>query len=301
MGSEGATEIVVGSAIPSRSPLRLTLEMIKFSHSVFALPFALLSTFLAARGAPPARTLLWIVVAMVGARSMAMVHNRIADRHLDAENPRTKDRHLVTGALSVRFAWAFLAASAAVFVLAAWELNPLAFRLSPVAVALLLAYAYTKRFTWLSHLILGLCLGMAPLGAWIAVEGRFDLLPILLGLAVAFWTAGFDVIYSLQDEAFDRSRGLHSLPARLGPRGALRVCWLLHALTLLLLAAVWRLAGAGWLFAAGVGATAAALAWQHRAVRPGDLSRVNAVFFTANGFISLILAASGILDQLLLK
>jgi 4-hydroxybenzoate polyprenyltransferase len=278
--------------------VRTTLEMIKFSHTLFALPFALLSAVLAAGGWPPGATLVKILVAMVGARSAAMAHNRLADRRLDAENPRTASRALPAGALSPAFVRIFLAASIAVFLAAAASLNRLTLLLSPVALGLLLLYAYTKRFTALSHLVLGLCLGIAPVGAWIAVRGEFALLPVLLGLAVLFWTAGFDVIYSLQDEAHDRRTGLRSIPARFGARRALWISALFQVVMAALLFAVWRLSGGGWLFLAGVGATVAALVYQHAIVRPGDLSRVDAAFFTANGFVSVTLAACGIADVL---
>jgi len=278
--------------------VRTTLEMIKFSHTLFALPFALLSAVLAAGGWPSGATLVKILLAMVGARSAAMAHNRLADRRLDAENPRTASRALPSGALSPAFVRIFLAASIAVFLGAAASLNRLTLLLAPVALGLLLLYAYTKRFTVLSHLFLGLCLGIAPVGAWIAVRGEIALLPVLLGLAVLFWTAGFDIIYSLQDEAHDRRAGLHSIPARFGARRALWISAFLHALMAGLLLAVWRLSGGGWLFLAGVGATVAALVYQHAIVRPGDLSRVDAAFFTANGFVSVTLAACGIADVL---
>jgi len=186
----------------------------------------------------------------------------------------------------------------AVFLAAAASLNRMTLWLAPVALALLLLYSYTKRFTTLSHLVLGLCLGIAPVGAWIAVRGEFALLPVLLGLAVLFWTAGFDVIYSLQDEEHDRRTGLNSIPARFGARRALWISGLFHVAMAVLLVAVWRLAGGGWLFLAGVVATVAALAYQHAIVRPDDLSRVDAAFFTANGFVSVTLAACGIADVL---
>jgi 4-hydroxybenzoate polyprenyltransferase len=272
--------------------------MIKFSHTLFALPFALLSAVLAAGGWPRLATLLKILLAMVGARSAAMAHNRLADRRLDAENPRTASRALPSGTLSVAFVRIFLAGSIVLFLAAAASLNRLTLLLSPVALGVLLLYAYTKRFTALSHLVLGLCLGIAPVGAWIAVRGDFALLPVLLGLAVLFWTAGFDVIYALQDEAHDRRAGLRSIPARLGTRRALGISAFFHAAMAGLLLAVWRLSGGGWIFLAGVVATIAALVYQHAIVRPGDLSRVDAAFFTANGFVSVTLAACGIADVL---
>jgi len=277
---------------------RATFEMIKFSHTLFALPFAVLAAVLAAGGWPSVSTLAKILAAMVGARSAAMAHNRLVDRHLDAANPRTASRALPAGVLSVGFVRIFLALSVAVFLAAAASLNRMTLWLAPVALALLLLYSYTKRFTTLSHLVLGLCLGIAPVGAWIAVRGEFALLPVLLGLAVLFWTAGFDVIYSLQDEEHDRRTGLNSIPARFGARRALWISGLFHVAMAVLLVAVWRLAGGGWLFLAGVVATVAALAYQHAIVRPDDLSRVDAAFFTANGFVSVTLAACGIADVL---
>jgi 4-hydroxybenzoate polyprenyltransferase len=278
--------------------LRTTLEMIKFSHTLFALPFALLSAFLAADGWPRPATLTKILLAMLGARSAAMAHNRLADRRLDAANPRTASRALPSGALSVGFVRVFFVVSVALFLAAAASLNPLTLLLSPGALGLLLLYSYTKRFTSLSHLVLGLCLALAPVGAWIAVRGSVAVLPILLGLAVLFWTAGFDVIYSLQDEAFDRRAGLKSIPARLGARGALWVSAAFHALMVVFLLWVWRLSGGGWIFLAGILATLAALIYQHAIVRPGDLSRVDAAFFTANGFVSVVLAICGIAQVL---
>jgi 4-hydroxybenzoate polyprenyltransferase len=272
--------------------------MIKFSHTLFALPFALLAAFLAADGWPRMATLGKILLAMLGARSAAMAHNRLADRRLDAANPRTASRALPSGALSVNFVRAFLILSVTFFVAAAASLNRLTLLLSPVALGLLLLYSYTKRFTSLSHLVLGLCLALAPVGAWIAVRGSVETLPILLGLAVLFWTAGFDVIYSLQDEEFDRQSGLKSIPARIGARGALRISALFHVLMVGLLLSVWRLSGGGWIFLAGILVTLAALIYQHALVKPGDLSRVDAAFFTANGFVSVVLAICGIAQVL---
>jgi 4-hydroxybenzoate polyprenyltransferase len=276
-----------------------TLEMIKFSHTLFALPFALLAAILAARGLPPWPTMLKILLAMVGARSAAMSHNRLADQAIDAANPRTASRALPSGRLSVGFVRMFLAASVVLFLLAAASLNRLTLLLSPVALGILFAYAYTKRFTWLSHLVLGLCMGLAPVGAWIAVSGSLSKTPLLLGLAVALWGAGFDVLYALQDEEHDRQAGLQSVPARWGTRKALAVSAALHAGMLAPLIAVWHLSGGGILFAAGIVATAAALLYQHAIVKPGDLSRVDTAFFTANGFVSIALAGFGIADVLI--
>jgi 4-hydroxybenzoate polyprenyltransferase len=273
--------------------------MIKFSHTLFALPFALLAAVLAAGGWPRPALLAKILLAMVGARSAAMAHNRLVDREIDAANPRTAARALPAGRLSVSFVWAFLAASVALFLAAAASINRATLLLAPVALALLALYAYTKRFTWASHFVLGLCLALAPAGAWIAVRGELGTLPILLSLAVLTWTAGFDVIYALQDEDFDRRSGLESIPARWGARRALTVSAGLHLATALLLVAVWRLAGGGWLFGAGVAVMIAGLVYQHAIVKPEDLSRVDAAFFTTNGTISVVLAAFGIAGVLM--
>ena len=278
---------------------RTTLEMIKFEHSVFALPFALTGAMLARRGLPSWRELLWIVVAMVGARSAAMTFNSIADFKIDALNPRTKMRALPAGQLSLGFAIGFTLASCALLVLAAHELNPLAFKLSPVAIAILLAYSFTKRFTVLSHLILGLCLGMSPAAAWIALRGGLSVSVLLLGAAVMLWVAGFDVIYACQDVEFDHSLGLHSVPRRYGIRAALWISALLHAGTLALLIAVARMENLGWIAAAGLAVVAALLAYEHSLVKPGDLSRVNAAFFTVNGFISILFFLTWAADILL--
>jgi len=272
------------------------LSLVTFAHTVFALPFALLSAVLAAGGPPPAGTLLWILVAMVGARSSAMAFNRIADRAIDAANERTRARDLPAGRVSVLEASLFCAASAAVFVFAAWRLNPLCFALSPVALLVVLGYSFTKRVTVLSHLVLGLGLGIAPVGAWVAVRGAFALPPVVLGLAVLLWVAGFDVIYSLQDEAFDRAHGLFSLPSRLGARRALDVSTAFHALSLALLYAVFALAKGGLLFGLGVLLAGVFLVRQHVLVRPGDLSRVDGAFFTANGWLSVAFFACGAAD-----
>jgi 4-hydroxybenzoate polyprenyltransferase len=278
---------------------RVTLEMIKFEHSVFALPFALTGALLARRGLPTWRELFWIVVAMVGARSAAMTFNRIADLKLDALNPRTQTRALPTGELGLGFAVGFTAVSCALLVVAAWELNPLAFKLSPVAITILLGYSFTKRFTVLSHMILGLCLGMSPAAAWIALRGDLSVSVLLLGAAVMLWVAGFDVIYACQDVEFDHSLGLHSIPRRYGIRAALWVSALLHVGTLTLLVAVLRMESLGWIAAAGLAAVAVLLAYEHSLVKPSDLSRVNAAFFTVNGFISILFFLTWAADLLI--
>ena len=270
--------------------VRRTLDygrMIRFSHSVFALPFALTAVALAARGhGVTARQVFWIVVAMVTARSAAMGFNRLADRALDAENARTARRELPRGILGTREVGVFVALSAVGFVLAAAMLNPLCLALSPVALGIVLGYSYTKRFTAASHLVLGLALAVAPVGAWLAVRGRFALPPVILGLAVLFWVAGFDTIYACQDVDFDRERGLHSLPARLGVDRSLAVARGMHVLSVLLLLLLFAVAPLHPLYLAGVLGVAALLAWEHSLVRADDLSRVMAAF-NLNGWVSL--------------
>ncbi|MGH9350560.1 MAG: UbiA-like polyprenyltransferase, partial [Terriglobia bacterium] len=256
-----------------------TLEMIKFEHSIFALPFALTGALLAVRGWPSWTQILWIIVAMVAARSAAMTFNRIADLRLDALNPRTRQRALPTGKLSVSFALGFTVVSCAVFVFAAYELNWLAFELAPVALIILLGYSYTKRFTWLSHLALGVCLGISPIAAWIALRGDLKPAILLLGAAVTLWVAGFDMIYACQDVEFDRQQRLSSFPGRYGIRAALRGSILLHVLMLCLLIVVARMEHLGWLAGLGLALVALLLAYEHRLVKPSDLSRLNAAFF----------------------
>ncbi len=271
--------------------LRLTLEMIKFEHSVFALPFALTGALLAARGLPGWWQLLWIVAAMVGARSAAMSFNRLADWKFDAANPRTNMRAIPAGLLSRRFVALFAFSSSALLVLAAYELNPLCFALSPVALAVVLGYSYTKRFTALSHLVLGFSLGIAPAAAWIAVRGSLDPSILLLTAAVMLWTGGFDIIYACQDVEFDRSAGLYSLPKVLGVAPALRISMAMHVGMTILLGALAVEQGLGWVSFAGLVVVAALLAYEHSLVKPNDLSRVNAAFFTVNGYISVLFFA----------
>jgi 4-hydroxybenzoate polyprenyltransferase len=270
------------------SKFRVTLEMIKFEHSVFALPFALTGALLARRGLPTWREIFWIIVAMVGARSAAMTFNRIADLSIDALNPRTRTRALPAGELGLGFAVGFTALSCSLLVVAAWQLNPLAFKLSPVAIGLLLGYSFTKRYTMLSHLVLGLCLGMSPAAAWIALRGDLSAGVLLLGAAVTLWVAGFDIIYACQDVEFDHSLGLHSIPRRFGVRAALWISALLHVGTLALLVQVARMEHLGWIAGTGLVVVAVLLAYEHSLVKPSDLSRVNAAFFTVNGFISIL-------------
>lgn len=275
------------------------LSLVVFAHTVFALPFALLAAVLAAGGMPEPKRLGWILLAMVGARSAAMSFNRIVDRHLDAKNPRTARREIPAGVVSPFAAGVFCVVSAALLVLAAWQLNRLCLYLSPVALAIVLGYSYAKRFTAAAHLVLGLALAIAPVGAWVAVTGSFALPPVLLGLAVLFWVAGFDVIYSLQDEEFDRSEGLRSIPARFGAARALGIARLFHGTTLVLLYAVFLAVHGGLLFGAAVVVAGGFLVRQHRLVSPADLSRVNAAFFTANGWLSVAVFVLGAADVFL--
>jgi 4-hydroxybenzoate polyprenyltransferase len=268
--------------------LRVTLEMIKWEHSIFALPFALCGAMLAANGVPSGRSLAWIIVAMVAARSAAMAFNRLADASIDAENPRTRARALPAGTLSPAFVATFVLVSCCVFVLAAWQLNRLTLMLSPIALAIVLLYSYTKRFTRWSHLFLGVALGIAPSAAWIAVRGSLDVRILLLTAAVTFWVAGFDVLYSCQDYDYDRDAGLHSVPRYFGIAGALWVARLFHVIMLGLLIALIVAFGLGKLAAAGVFAVAVLLAYEHSLVSSNDLSKLNAAFFTMNGVISVL-------------
>jgi 4-hydroxybenzoate polyprenyltransferase len=274
--------------VPLLHNLRVTLEMIKWEHSIFALPFALCAAMLAAGGIPTAHQLAWIVVAMVAARSAAMAFNRLADASLDAANPRTSTRALPAGQLTPGFVATFVVISSVVFMVAAAELNRLALWLSPVALAVLLLYSYTKRFTRWSHLVLGFALGMAPSAAWIAVRGSLDPRILLLTAAVTFWVAGFDVLYACQDFEFDRASGLHSIPRYLGIARALWVARAFHAIMLLLLVALLLAFGLGKLAILGVAKVAALLAYEHSLVTAGDLRKLNAAFFTMNGVISVV-------------
>jgi 4-hydroxybenzoate polyprenyltransferase len=274
--------------VPLFHNLRTTLEMIKWEHSIFALPFALCGAMLAAGGLPAAHQLAWIVVAMVSARSAAMAFNRVADASIDAANPRTQTRALPAGTLTPSFVTTFVMASCAIFILAASQLNRLSFILSPVALAVILFYSYTKRFTRWSHLVLGFSLGIAPAAAWTAIRGALDPRILLLTAAVTFWVGGFDVLYACQDYDFDRQSGLHSIPRHLGIRGALVVARLFHGIMLLLLIALLLAFGLGKLAIVGVVAVALLLAYEHSLVHPTDLSKLNAAFFTMNGVISVV-------------
>jgi len=287
--------------VPILRNLRVTLEMIKWEHSIFALPFALCGAMLAASGLPTAHQLLWIVIAMVSARSAAMAFNRLADSAIDAANPRTSARALPAGHLSPAFVITFVVVSCAIFILAASQLNRLTLWLSPVALAVLLLYSYTKRFTRWSHLVLGFALGIAPAAAWIAVRGSLDPRILLLTAAVTFWVAGFDVLYACQDFDFDRDAGLHSIPRYVGIPGALWIARAFHLIMLLLLIAMIPAFALGKLAIAGLLAVVLLLLYEHSLVKPNDLSRLNAAFFTMNGVISVVFAAFLAADLLLRK
>ena len=269
--------------------LRITLDMIKFEHTVFALPFAFIGALLARKGLPTGWQLTWIVVAMVGARSSAMAFNRIADVRYDRLNPRTTNRALARGTLSIQFAIVFTIVMSCLFILAAWQLNSLCFYLSFPTLAILLLYSYTKRFTALSHVVLGFAIGCAPLAAWLAIRGEFAWPPVLLSAAVMFWVAGFDLIYALQDIEFDQRVKLFSLPSRIGVAPALRISTVFHGATVALLVATAKVTNLGWIAYAGIAIVAGILYWEHRLVKPNDLSRVNVAFFNLNGFISILL------------
>ncbi|HEY6806906.1 MAG TPA: UbiA-like polyprenyltransferase [Pyrinomonadaceae bacterium] len=272
------------------SNTRTTLEMIKIEHTLFALPFAFLGAVLGANGLPTLRQILWIVVAMVGARSAAMAFNRLADRRIDARNPRTAMRALPAGQLSVGFVWVFTIVASGLFILAAAMLNHLTLILSPIALASVLLYSLTKRWTQFSHIVLGWCLSIAPTGAWIAVRGEFgNPIPLLLSLVVLLWTAGFDVLYACQDYEFDRNEGLHSIPATFGISRALWISRILHGAAFLALIWLYLMTALGPVALIGVVLTGCLLLYQHRLVKADDLSRLNAAFFTTNAFVSVIL------------
>ena len=279
--------------MPLLPKLREYARLIRFSHTVFALPFALAAVVLAWPTHPVGlRTSIWILVAMVGARTAAMGFNRLADRDVDALNPRTQGWELPQGKVKVWEVILLTGCSALVFIFAAYQLNWLCFILSPVALAIVFLYSYTKRFTWTCHLVLGLALSLAPMGAWLAVTGAPESLgsvriPFFLGLAVLFWLAGFDVLYSLQDRDFDRAQGLHSIPARFGIVQSLSLSTLFHSLTILFLFLVGISAGLGAIYWVGLVLVSATILWEHRLVGPNDLSRINRAFFDFNAYVSI--------------
>jgi len=282
-----------------RGRVRAFLDLVKFEHSVFALPFAYIASLTAMRAQDRNvhwRQLLLVTVAMVGARTFAMAVNRLVDRDIDARNPRTRGRELVTGVVSVRAAWAGAFVALAVLMLAAAGLNMLCFVLSPVAAVVLAGYPYAKRFTWAPHAVLGLAQIIGPIGAWIAVTGHWSWAAVVLGLAVGCWIGGFDIIYALQDYEIDREIGVKSLPARFGPHVALACSRAAHYLTVMLLLWFGVLAGLGWVWTAGVIAAAFALAYEQKLVKPTDLSNVNKAFFTVNGFVGIGLFLFALVD-----
>jgi len=288
-------------SVPVLRNLRVTLEMIKWEHSIFALPFALCGAMLAAGGFPSSRQLLWIIVAMIAARSAAMAFNRWADAAIDAVNPRTRTRALPAGHLSPAFVVTFVVVSSGVFILAASQLNRLSLLLSPVALAVLLLYSYTKRLTRWSHLVLGFALGIAPAAAWIAVRGSLDPRILLLTAAVTFWVGGFDVLYACQDCDFDRQAGLHSVPRFFGIGAALWIARAFHLIMVGLLVALVMVFGLGILAAAGIVVVILLLLYEHSLVKPNDLSKLNAAFFTMNGVISVLFFMFVAADVLLLR
>ncbi len=300
-GAAAAGTVTRTAQVPTARGLRAAaavLSMIKFQHTLLALPFAFTGAILAAGGPPTARQLGWILGAMVGARSAAMVFNRIADLDFDRRNPRTATRPLVTGELSLPFAWGALGAGIALFFLSAAMLNRLALALAAPALLVVLSYSFAKRVTWLTHLHLGASLGLAPVGAWVAVRGSLGSAPLILAAAVMLWVAGFDVIYSCQDVEFDRGEGLHSIPRRFGIARALALSSVLHGLTIALLLLLPLRLPLGRIYLAGVAVTAALLVYEHRLVRPGDLGRVNQAFFTVNGCVSFLILAATAVDLL---
>lgn len=270
----------------------ILLEMIKFEHTVFALPFALMGAFLAKRGVPDAVTFGWVILAMVGARTSAMGFNRIVDRGYDRKNPRTADRALPAKAVRLWEAWVMVLLSAALFFFACYNLNRLTFQLAPFALFLTLFYSYTKRFTWLCHVVLGIALAFSPLGGWVAVQGSLNGFPFMLSAGVLFWVAGFDAVYACLDADFDRKEGLCSLPARFGRKTAFKLAVLSHAIAFVLFLSTGIAAGLNYFYYLGLALTAAALFYQHIVVNPRDLSRIQLSFFTMNGLISLTLFVS---------
>ena len=279
--------------------IKIILEMIKFEHTIFALPFAFTGALLALDGLPSLEQTAWIIVAMVGARSSAMGFNRWADRHIDAANPRTKTRALPLGLVTPPQVLAFIIVSSGLLVLAAYMLNPLSFTLSPVALAIVCFYSYTKRFTFLSHAFLGLAISGAPMGAWIAVTGRFEFPALVLGVAVLFWLVGFDILYALQDMEFDRKAGLHSVPERFGVRTSLRISRAAHLVTMLCLFWIYILLPVGLLYLLGVLVATGLIIYEHSLVKENDLSKLNIAFFNMNGYISVTIFLFTLLDVLL--
>lgn len=272
--------------------IQILLEMIKFEHTVFAMPFAFMGAFLAKRGVPDGMTFLWVVLAMVGARTAAMGFNRIVDRRFDAANPRTADRAIPAGSVKLAEAWSMVVLAMLLFFFACSQLNRLTLMISPFALALTFFYSLTKRFTWLCHVVLGVALAFSPLGGWVAVKGTLIDYPFVLSLGVLFWVAGFDTVYACLDADFDRQAGLFSLPSRFGREGAFRLAVAFHVVAFALFVATGLMTSLGWPYYVGIVLTAAALFYQHLVVNPRDLSRIQLSFFTLNGLISLTLFAA---------
>ena len=281
------------------SKIKIILEMIKFEHTIFALPFAFTGALLALDGLPSLEQVIWIIAAMVGARSAAMGFNRWADRDIDSENPRTKTRALPLGLVTPAQVLAFIVVSSGLLVLAAYMLNPLSFMLAPVALAIVFFYSYTKRFTFLSHAFLGLAISGAPMGAWIAVTGRFEFPALVLGVAVLFWLVGFDILYALQDLEFDRKAGLHSVPQRFGVRTSLLISRTAHLVTMLCLFWIYVLLPVGMVYLLGVLVAMGLIIYEHSLVKESDLSKLNIAFFNMNGYISVTIFIFTLLDVLL--
>jgi len=277
------------------------LEMIKFSHTVFAFPFALMGVVLASLAsgrAPSVGQVFWVCLAMVGARTAAMSLNRIIDAGIDKDNPRTAGRHIPAGRISRLEAWLFVAAAVALLLLSAWMLNPLCFYLAPVALGFFVLYAYCKRFTSFAHIVLGICLAAAPIGAWIALRGDVGWPVLMLGLAVLFWVAGFDIFYALQDVEFDRSKGLHSIPVLLGVKNAILLGKVFHGLMVAFLLIIPLGLPLGWIYYLGLAVVSALIAYEHQLVKPDDLSRLDAAFFNMNGYISVTIFLFTLVDAL---
>lgn len=276
--------------------LKHFLDMIDFGHTLFGLPFAYLGAFLAAGGTPTVAQLWWITMAMIGARTAALCLNRIIDRHYDRANPRTSDWVLASGKLSIKWIWVFVFICLALLIYSAAQLNELCLWLSPLAVIILWGYSYTKRFTWWCHLILGIAIGIGPVGAWIAITGTFDWQPLLIAAAVACWIAGFDTMYACQDIDFDRQQGLYSIPARFGERGALIFSSVFHIFTVIFLILTGLVLHLGFIYYAGVLFAGVVLLYEHIIVTPGDLSQVNFASFKINRYVGLIIFITTLMD-----
>jgi 4-hydroxybenzoate polyprenyltransferase len=278
--------------------IKLLLDLVKFEHTIFALPFAYMGVLLGARGVPSFYYWFWVTMAMIGARTAAMGFNRIIDRKIDALNPRTMNRHLPKGLISVQAVWGMVILSLLLLEYSAWKLNWLCVILSPLVVFLLWFYSYTKRFTWMSHFVLGLVEAAAPVGGWIAVTGKLALAPIFIGISVVFWLAGFDIIYSCQDYEFDRKEGLFSIPARFGVEKALFISSLLHVLTFIFMVLAGITLQVGIWYWLGIAANALLLVYEHAIIKPKDLSRLNMAFFNVNGYISIVMFFGVLMDVL---